>query len=301
MIHICMITDESYLQMCRTSIYDIIIHKNPETELYFHILCDKINDVKVFDIFKQIPNVTLSTIDCNSDKEMYVNREYGLAFYMNNKSTYLRYLIPELEEFKNIGKVLYLDCDILVRKDLSELYNIDMGDYPLAGVKKPRMDCYTNGKFENQYPWYDVVNMGILLMNLDELRKTCFTKRCLTETFSSGLNDEIIINTLYFNKIKFIDYIYNVEITKCITNTRGFRDVNLLNDFYNVNYISLNEFLKSIVIAHYTGAKSKVAVKKPLSLLLDRLQKRFDTFLQTKQVEFVQEYDDDTITILEQV
>lgn len=299
MIHICMITDDSYLLMCQMCIYDIIIHKNPNTELYFHILCDKIKDTQVFDIFKSIPNVTLSTIDLDSDKEIHVNTAYKLAFYMNRKTTFLRYLIPELNEFKDIDKVLYLDSDLLIRKDLSELYNTDMEDYPLAGVKKPRMDCYIDGKFENQYPWYDVFNAGVLLMNLNELRKTYFTRRCLTETFWSGNNDEMVINTLYFGKIKSLDYIYNLEIQKYMTNMRGFKDINLTNLFYNLDYTSLSDFLQKSVIVHYAGWKEIITQKKPLVLLLDRLQKRFNTFLQTKQIEFVQEYDDNTITQLE--
>ena len=39
-------------------------------------------------------------------------------------ATYYRLLIPEL--IPNEDRILYLDCDIIVRKSLSDLYNRDL-------------------------------------------------------------------------------------------------------------------------------------------------------------------------------
>ena len=298
MIHICMATDDNYLEMCQLCIYDIIIHKYQDTEIYFHIFCDKLKDLTVFDKFKTIQKIYLSIIDCNSDEIIHVNRTYYTAFG-NRKATYLRYLIPELDEFKNIDKVLYLDCDIFVKNDLSELYNTDINDYLLATPKKARMDCYYNGQFKNQYPWFDIVNVGVMLMNLEELRNIYFTQKCLTETFETGSNDEVVINTICFNRIKFISPIYNTQIGKITRNVRGFRNIDLINTFYGTNFKNLNDFLKSIVIAHLAGDKNSIYDKKPISLLLAQLRNRFNKFIETNQVEFVQDSNDDIITQLE--
>lgn len=53
-----------------------------------------------------------------------------------SKAAYFRLLIPEL--IREYDKCIYLDCDIIVHGDLKELYEIELGNNYLAGVK----DCH---------------------------------------------------------------------------------------------------------------------------------------------------------------
>ena len=41
--------------------------------------------------------------------------------------TYYRFLIPEL--FEKYDKVLYLDGDLIIKQDISKLFQIDIGDH----------------------------------------------------------------------------------------------------------------------------------------------------------------------------
>jgi lipopolysaccharide biosynthesis glycosyltransferase len=67
-------------------------------------------------------------------------------------------------------KVLYLDADIIAKGNISQLYNIDISAYEIAGVR----DYY--GKFFF-YPRY--LNSGVLLMNMKRIRETKMLSRAL--------------------------------------------------------------------------------------------------------------------------
>ncbi len=67
-------------------------------------------------------------------------------------------LIPDIPD-----KILYLDIDIMVGKDISTLYNIDIEDYEYAAVKE---------KYGSKIIRHDYINAGMLLLNMKKIRET---------------------------------------------------------------------------------------------------------------------------------
>ena len=60
-------------------------------------------------------------------------------------------------------KLLYLDIDMMIARDLSELYNIDITGYEYAAVKE---------KYGSKLLWHDYINAGMLLLNMKKIRET---------------------------------------------------------------------------------------------------------------------------------
>lgn len=67
-------------------------------------------------------------------------------------------LIPEIPD-----KILYLDIDMMVNKDITELYNIDISNYEYAAVKE---------KYGSVFIWPDYINAGMLLLNIKKIKET---------------------------------------------------------------------------------------------------------------------------------
>lgn len=78
--------------------------------------------------------------------------------YMVLMKTALTELFPDRE------RVLMLDCDTIVREDLTDLWRIDMTDYYYGMVKQK--DDGRGGRFK----WGSYYNAGVLLCNLEKLR-----------------------------------------------------------------------------------------------------------------------------------
>ncbi|MGC4018402.1 MAG: glycosyltransferase [Muricomes sp.] len=77
--------------------------------------------------------------------------------------------IPQLPE-----KLLYLDNDVVCRKNFSEFYHQDISEYEFAGV----LDYYGRWFFRRNIWHFDYQNSGVLLMNLRKIRETGLLYRC---------------------------------------------------------------------------------------------------------------------------
>ena len=81
----------------------------------------------------------------------------------------LRLYIDKVPEIKKLDRILYLDYDVVCRKDLSEFYHTDMEGIEAAGV----LDIYGrrfyryHGLFKQDY-----MNSGVMLFNMKECLKT---------------------------------------------------------------------------------------------------------------------------------
>lgn len=71
----------------------------------------------------------------------------------------LRLFTDEINEMPN--KILYLDTDVICRKDFSEFYNQDISNYEIVGV----LDHYGKWFFRNNLLKKDYINSGVLLLN----------------------------------------------------------------------------------------------------------------------------------------
>lgn len=72
-------------------------------------------------------------------------------------------LIPEIPD-----KILYLDIDMMVAKDISKLYNTDISEYEYAAVKE---------KYGSVLIWPDYINAGMLLLNMNKIKETGLLKK----------------------------------------------------------------------------------------------------------------------------
>lgn len=83
---------------------------------------------------------------------------------------WFRIKLPDL--CKDLDKVLYLDCDTLIRGNLDELFSLNLTDKYLAGVK----DVWGVSKYVKRLGMKSgvYVNSGMLLFNCDYCRKEHF-------------------------------------------------------------------------------------------------------------------------------
>lgn len=140
----------------------------------------------------------------------------GAPIYNQHLSlaTYFRLLILEL--IHEYDKCIYLDCDIIVHGDLKELYELELGDSYLAGVK----DCHiiADIPYEKEHqriiglPTRDrYVNAGVLVMNLKKMRQDGMTVRFMKQLKKENwYEDQDVLNVCCYPRIKTIPLKYNL-------------------------------------------------------------------------------------------
>jgi lipopolysaccharide biosynthesis glycosyltransferase len=83
---------------------------------------------------------------------------------------YYRLAIPNIID---ANCVLYLDCDILIRSNISELFEINLDSYAIAAVEDPVYNPRQTLKMKTDSRFF---NSGILMMNLDYWRQNNLSK-----------------------------------------------------------------------------------------------------------------------------
>ncbi len=162
-----------------------------------------------------------------------------------------RLLIPDIliEE----ERCLYLDCDTVIRRPLTELYDKDMGDKSIAGVtdrlcleedqvKRMETEC---GIVPGYY-----INSGVTLMNLDRMRASGDDKRALELAYHKPFPymDQDVLNRIYRNGILLLPKRYNVFPDDTPQDMRTLRT--LLPECAN---LFPDEALSDPAVVHYIG------------------------------------------------
>jgi lipopolysaccharide biosynthesis glycosyltransferase len=122
---------------------------------------------------------------------------------------YCRILLPDLLD---VPRLIYLDCDVLAFRDLSQLFDRELSDGKIvAAVPDSETlvlgdDCRTLAGAMNLPPDGRYFNSGVMLMNLNGLRKENFTQKSL-EFFAKWRGqyrfwDQSAINFLFHGQIE---------------------------------------------------------------------------------------------------
>ena len=125
---------------------------------------------------------------------------------------YFRLLIPDM--FPQYDKGIYIDSDVVVPGDISEMYHIELGDN-LLGVCldhsihdiPPLVDYITNGIGSGKEGYF---NSGVLLMNLRRLREVELGKRFVEVHsrwhFDCIAPDQDYLNALCYGHVVIMDH-----------------------------------------------------------------------------------------------
>lgn len=132
-----------------------------------------------------------------------------------NRSTYYRFAIPELLP-ATTSKVLYLDSDLVVLRDIRELWNTGMQGHPIAAVQDPMVDYKGFAKrWDLPASERGYFNAGVLLFDLDYIR----SQNVFEPAFDLMLNrwddldfgDQCILNILFWDNWMKLDPTWNVQ------------------------------------------------------------------------------------------
>ena len=121
------------------------------------------------------------------------------------QETFFRYYVTEI--LPGLDRVMWLDADILVRRNIEDLYNVDFEGRSFAGV----FDNSSNPV--ERLGLRDYINAGILMINAGKLKSTGkmneFWNLVASPDYTGELPDQDALNIVFNGDIKIIGDIYN--------------------------------------------------------------------------------------------
>lgn len=137
-----------------------------------------------------------------------------------SKEAYFRLLAPELlPEYK---VALYLDSDIIVLSGWTDIFQMDLNEYLLAAVPDiwDNWKCYSARYRLAEYRkkelcitnFGEYFNSGVMLLNLDEMRKTFREGELLKIAASKDWkkHDQDVLNLMCKGRVHLLDYKWNL-------------------------------------------------------------------------------------------
>lgn len=164
---------------------------------------------------------------------------------------YLPNLLPEID------KVIYLDGDIIVTKDLVELYNTPLGDNLLAAVKEP--EGPNPVKYHENIPSNSYFNTGVMVLDLARMRDENLIQQFIDNAPTViqfwQCADQDIINYTCANRIHPLHPRYNY-----LPDLFKWQPELTLDDFnlaHMTNYADIAEVEADSAIIHIAGSQDR--------------------------------------------
>lgn len=203
-------------------------------------------------------NFSLRFVDAISwldNKKFYTFQHIG-------RTTYLRLAVFDI--LSCFEKVIYLDCDMVVNRDIGELYNQCIEGYMVAAVKDTVMRGWCCAKTkeseeqckynEEQLGMLDVsryFNAGVMILNIKEFCSHGYTSSKLINMALSKKwrwLDQDLLNKVCYDNVVFLDARWNVMV-------HPFEFESDMSEF-NMPEPEFKLYLKTIenpYIVHYAG------------------------------------------------
>ena len=202
--------DDAYIPFLAVTLQSLIDNSSKENYYLIKVLYTNLTEDNQEKISKyERENVSIELVDLNYYLKKVQDKLYTRDYY--SKTTYFRLFITDL--YPQYNKALYLDSDIVILSDIADLYKIELKDNLVAGVPDgavqtvPVFQEYVE-KVVGVADYSNYFNAGVLVMNLDELRKFDFQEKFLylleTVKFSVA-QDQDYLNRLCKGKVKIID------------------------------------------------------------------------------------------------
>ena len=255
-IPILFASDSNYVKYLYVAILSMLIHKKNETIYDIHIMCTKLYDKNILNEFKKL-----------QEKYQNIKINYIVVGNLFNNSSDKKRILPSptyyylkiADIFQQYDKALYLDPDIIVLEDLSDLFNTDLDDNYVAGVKAATYMDGTDDKYYKSIGLNDLsqyINANSLVFNLKLIRENNITDKFYK--YSKNIYpsmDQDVLNIVCYGKIKHIPIKYNLMVKYLPFNNNKSWTYEFLKNIYGE--FNLQDAENNPVIIHYANVKGK--------------------------------------------
>lgn len=204
-INVCLACDNNYAKYAGVVVASVLANSKDDEDLRFYILDGGISENKKTEILslKSIKDCKIEFVQIEESmfedyKKVATHKYISIATYYRLR---LATLLPEVE------RIIYFDCDMVVNSSLNNLFNVELGENIIAGVRD------INKRMLQQNPSY--INAGMVLFDLNKIRKENIEQKFYdytNENFETiKMGDQTIINEVLKGRIKIVEDEWNVQ------------------------------------------------------------------------------------------
>lgn len=254
--------NNNYAAQCGVTFESLLYnaHKSVSYELY--VICDDIsneNKNKLKSIADKY-NTELYIITSNVINIIDIECTQRVNDTLFTKDALYRCIPTMIKEFDKYDKIIYSDVDIVVMKDISKLYDIDLEDTYLASFKTPAFLYHETEHLEEKIR-DKYFGGGLWILNLKKMREAHLDKKIISIMNNKNLkilwHDQDIMNIACDGNVKYFSYEY-VSLPHWYYELKN-------KDYFDEIYKNreLEDAMMRPAIIHYAGIKPWVKRSRP--------------------------------------
>ena len=238
---ITFITDNKYTIPTTVAISSIVLNKNPNSKYTIYIITYELsgdNKNILIDLVNKYKEINIKIIEYDTKLEF---NNIKINSYVS-KTALIKFYIADI--LNKHDKVLYVDSDIIVLNDLTELFNIELENNYAAVVKEYNvMEIMQHHKKINVEEYF---NSGVMLLNTKKIRNENIGDKLVyyKKMFFNSFMDQDTFNSVFNEKVKFIHPKYN-----WLVNVMDYYEKDVLEKFFKY------DLSENIIIMHMAGEK----------------------------------------------
>lgn len=212
--------DDNFVKFAAISMQSILQSSDKNSFYEFHILITDLSERNRAAVMSVKRDNCEIVFDDVSQYLARLTKKLPVRDYYS-KTTYYRLFIADM--FPEYDKVIYIDSDTIVKKDISELFAVDLKDNFVGAVPERVMaEEEVYGNYVEQclgIDRYAYFNAGVLLINCAAFRENKLLERfaaLLSEYDFVVTQDEDYLNVLCKDRTLLLDGKWNAEIYKGI-------------------------------------------------------------------------------------
>lgn len=205
MMHVVASADELYAPHLGTMFLSILKNTKFPDDIMFYVLDGGISASTKQDLRDLVltSGAQLTWFSLESEYAAYPSEKWL------TRAAYFRLSIPELLH-GSVPKALYLDCDLIVRHDIEQIWATDIEEFCLGAVENISDRTFRKcGVPQSEY-----FNSGVMLLNLDRWRKEGIADRVRAQLFgedASCTNDQDALNRVLHTRWKRLPLRWNMQ------------------------------------------------------------------------------------------
>lgn len=208
-IHICTAVDGNY-KLPLKCLANSIFKNTCAHPCVLHVLFTNLSENYRRKLINKYKETNLSFDFIDMSKYEFDSNNIDMRYW--TKAIFYRIMIPEI--FKDLDRILYLDGDTLVLKDLYELFNIEL---PERANMAMVVDKFSWREQMQRLHISNYFNSGVILFDIKKCLRNNFSQKCIKWINENKENivfpDQDAINAVSDNKILRINNTYNKQLT----------------------------------------------------------------------------------------
>lgn len=254
-VSVALISDDGYVIPTATAIHSMIAHRRPGTYYVVNVIASGMSQENMATLSRlAAPNVDINIVEASAEPLRDLHAFDPTAIAAATIDALLKFFLPAL--LPDESRVLYLDGDILVQDDLSELFSTELAGNYIAAVPDSGA-IYFRHEYVTRVDRY--FNSGVMLLDLDAWRRDGITERLVSrkrEIRDSSLLDQNVFNLEFDGRVKLLPPRYNVLWMNLVNAIQsGKLSIDQFNEHFDTAYPSFDHVRNDAAVLHFSSKK----------------------------------------------